>query len=255
MDLENLARNSKGFGRNLVVSGMIVSAGVFYSGCGKEKIVVIERDVPQAQTETSSGEAAGSNNESKSPTREVKTREISLSAIEDAYVDEYMADSNYGNKNVLLVTNEGMQNNEGIRRRSYLKFSLDDIPNNAEYINKAEIVIFTQNEAQRNGAPTINLRQIKGGWDESFLTWNNQPPIETFSYLTMNKIVHNDIYPKNFDITGVVRRWFEGSEPNYGVAFESLTKKGQAAFISKESGFSSVRPELRVTYEYTDIRK
>lgn len=148
----------------------------------------------------------------------------------------------------------------------YLQFNLTGLP--TENIISAEIQTYTQ--VFFNGAgspwvidPVIAVREVTSPWDETTLSWNNQPSYNS-TILDSHKIETvgggssgNPYYEYDgwlsYDINDLYVDWVEGRKPNYGVRFSS--EVGQCLngdlIWYYESSYGSdplLRPKLVVTY-------
>ncbi|MGD8807145.1 MAG: DNRLRE domain-containing protein [Chloroflexota bacterium] len=135
--------------------------------------------------------------------------------------------------------------------RSLIKFNISSIPTGAQ-IQNAELQLY-QNSATPipdphfGGLFSIEARYLAADWNESTITWNSSNPIWGDAIgvgeLTVNLGV------KTADATEIVRAWYSGARPNYGVQLqgdESPDRGRQRNFDAKEK--SGYRPRLLVTY-------
>ncbi len=120
----------------------------------------------------------------------------------------------------------------------FTQFDLLALPADA-IIDAAELQLnFT---SVLTGPNDIEIGRALAGWEETTLTWNNQPgitwggPVQTVSV--------NGIY--SWDVTSLVRQWHNGAEPNYGFALRGNGGDLVAA-DSKETG--GPPPTLVITY-------
>jgi len=87
-----------------------------------------------------------------------------LTAVEDAYVHESNATSNYGASTSLYVKNDA-----GTSRYAYLKFSLAGITG----VTSARLRV----HGSASASTTLQAFQTADGWAESSLTWNSKPAV------------------------------------------------------------------------------
>ncbi|MDO5125616.1 MAG: DNRLRE domain-containing protein, partial [Ruminococcus sp.] len=140
-----------------------------------------------------------------------------LNSIEDAYVNSYSPNANYGHSNQLNVGR--VEQNNAIAKEffSYIKFnSLPENPWNNSYITKAELNL----GVFRSGDAQINVHEVTSDWDENTITYNSRPETSDIiiDYLDTTDI---DDYAQSWDITNLVEEWYDNPEENYGLMLES----------------------------------
>jgi hypothetical protein len=96
--------------------------------------------------------------------------EDEISPIQDTYISESQPDSNFSTTNDLRVLAGNTVN-----QRSFIKFKFK-FPSGTQ-INQAKLKLFNFNPS--SVTRTYELRNVDGGWDESSLTWNNQPSVNS----------------------------------------------------------------------------
>lgn len=89
-----------------------------------------------------------------------------ISPIQDAYVSESQADTNFGTTNDLRILAGNTVN-----QRSFIKFDFH-FPSGTQ-INSAKLKLFNFNPSSVNRS--YELRKVDGAWNESTITWNTQP--------------------------------------------------------------------------------
>jgi len=166
---------------------------------------------------------------------------VELAAIDDADVTQRgNHDASYPSS-YLVLSKDGQGNYDNI----FVQFDLAQLPANAT-IDSAELRL---NVSAFNGAPLdVGLAAVNADWDESTITWNNQPtvtlggPTATVSatgYLT-------------WPVTVLIQAWQAGTLPNYGFALRGLNSTGAAVIAdSKEASYGSapaVPPTLIVHF-------
>lgn len=158
----------------------------------------------------------------------------------DAYVDQRYPTTNYGDDTYLLVTER-----ESGEKRAYLEFSYNEIPSYAIDIDVAELRLICQNEPSA-GAMEVYVGDLAEDFYENSVTWNNRP-IER-GLLVDHEYVYNNGQPVFWDITEIVKDWFNGVTLNHGIVLRGFLapSEGQAVLYSRER--TDLRPLLSVKY-------
>ncbi|EIJ79107.1 hypothetical protein PB1_16159 [Bacillus methanolicus PB1] len=147
------------------------------------------------------------------------------------------ANSNYGFSAAFYVGQES-----GFKYRTYIKFSLSTIPAGA-IITDAKLYARLSAYAVSD-SPICEMFRPLADWDESIITWNNQPPFDATPFGSINLLAGSW---NEFNITQVASDWSKGILPNYGIMLktnpETASHKG---FDSSES--SSNKPYVVITY-------
>lgn len=86
------------------------------------------------------------------------------------------SDTNHGNDSELYVGNETAETNFPCFNKSFLRFSLDDIPAGKEILSATLTLHLWGNANHELAQPSwIHLYSIKDAWAENTITWNNAP--------------------------------------------------------------------------------
>ena len=94
-----------------------------------------------------------------------------------------------------------------------------------------------------SSTPTIQLARITNDWNPYTVTWSNQPGLgEVYSQQTVQAIQWY-----YWDITGLVRGWYEGYIPNYGMYVKSSDENS-----NKYKRFSSSNSATNPNYFYIE---
>jgi hypothetical protein len=127
--------------------------------------------------------------------------------------------------------------------RSLLRFDLSGLPSGVE-IQSAYLYLYV---VSVQGDPdSIIMRRITQLWSAS-VTWNSRPATSEPSASTWV-----DMWPnqwRSWNATGLVRGWYAGTYPNYGMMLLSDNEADEflRVFSSAEGAHD---PYLRVTYAY-----
>ena len=132
--------------------------------------------------------------------------------------------------------------------RIYMKYTVLPKLSSADVLVNAVLQLFLEDEAGANAAVTVH--EVMGSWSENSLTWHNKPD---YSYTVEDYTFCNDLGYYYWDITGLVKKWYTGT--NYGMMFR-LTKEMESGahgncwkkFSSSEYSINSRRPTLILTY-------
>lgn len=117
----------------------------------------------------------------------------------------------------------------------------------ATNIIKAELILTLYS----SGAADLNIARVSSAdWDESTLTWNNQPTT-TSDILSQNFSQESSITGSGsltkitVDITHLVRKWKNGAINNYGITLIDDTTNPVRVYSSEET-VESRRPTIRI---------
>ncbi len=166
---------------------------------------------------------------------------ISIVAIEDTYAKSSEPDTNYGSSNSLC---SGFS--DGSIYRAFIKFDLSSIP-------AGHVVIGAKLRLENNfismPAPELDVYRIYDRWEESTVTWNDQPSSITGGLIAVNRsLVSGD--ETIWDVTDDVDTDYV-SDGFYSVRIVSSDESLQrmAGFWSKDLGWPPIAPTLEVEYE------
>ena len=165
-----------------------------------------------------------------------------LVAIDDADVTQRGShDASYPSS-YLVLSKDGQGNYDNI----FVQFDLAELPANAT-IDSAELHL---NVSVFNGAPfDVGLARVNSDWDESTITWNNQPTVTVSGGLTTTVGATGDL---SWPVTSLIQAWQAGTQPNYGFMLRGFNSSGAAVIAdSKEATYATstiVPPTLIVHY-------
>lgn len=157
-------------------------------------------------------------------------------------------DNNYGGTGSVVISNEP------IDRLGYLQFENVELPEGA--ILSRGLLKFYVHEQSYSGNAKLNVGPVSSDWEETGLTWNNQPAINQSQAVEAEITLATGW--KEITITHLVRQWFEGSLANKGIFIYPFgylygTSTGDFAFSlkSKESGNLATKLEVEYHFEPT----
>ncbi len=141
--------------------------------------------------------------------------------------------------------------------RSLLEFDLTSIPSNA-VVSSAILSLHNDPASAENGGQhsilsgsnECYLKRITAPWNESTVTWNNQPATTSTGQITIPaSFTPNQDYP-NIDVTAMATDMIHNPSTNYGFMFQLVTEVKFRAmiFASSDHSETSRHPALTVTY-------
>lgn len=183
----------------------------------------------------------------------------SITSNTDTYLSQASTGLNYGNCNRLYTGSTSASAN-----RSLIKFTLPDIPANAVIISAK--LTMNKTGGASNAATGIALHQVLSDWTEGggscsgsngAASWNLRQTGTSWSkaggdFATLPASVvtvgANGAY--DFDVTGIVSSWVNGSAQNYGVLLKILNEgaANEKYFASGENNTTALRPTLNIVY-------
>jgi hypothetical protein len=172
------------------------------------------------------------------------TIQPNAAAGKDTLVYDYDTDLNFGDH-----WRVGAGRQAVVTWRAYLEFDLGPIPDNV-VITNAKLGLY--NEFTYDiAAASLGIYPVLGPWNESTLTWNNQPNFATTPEYTVNVPASETNAFVYWYITDLVKDWRDGSLTNYGVILKDTdestidTWKG---FASSDYTTAASRPKLIIYY-------
>lgn len=142
--------------------------------------------------------------------------------------------------------------------RFLIKFPLDTILSGSQILS-AKLYLFGYPEnypsfaiPQGNSGDNVLLVQrVTASWDESTVTWNNQPTTTSADQIELP--ASTSIWNYNVleaDVTTLINQCFTNN--NFGLLFKLKTEQNYRSigFLSNEYSVSSMRPMLLVTYRH-----
>ena len=173
--------------------------------------------------------------------RQISGTLISIQAIEDTYADSGNPDTNYGGANGIVSGKNGSS-----IYRAFVKFDLSSIPA-SQVVVGAKLRL--ENSYISIPAPELDVYRASDKWDESTVTWNDQPGTIVGGLIAVNRsLVSGD--ETIWDVTTDVDTDYV-SDGFYSVRIvisdEDLERR--ASFWSRDLGWAPMAPTLEVEYE------
>ncbi len=171
----------------------------------------------------------------------------------DASVWSNGPDNNYENapsNSAYTWTNSGAL---GIKR-SFMEFDFSSIPSNV-IITNARLSLYynptAPNEAfgVHNGTNDLFIERVSSSWEESTLTWNNQPPTSTTNQVTLLPSSSETQDYLNIDVTDLVIDM--NNEGNYGFLIrmaDEINYYKNVLLASSDHPDSSLHPEIEICW-------
>jgi len=184
------------------------------------------------------------------------TLQLGADAGEDALLDSFYANRNYGGANYLQV------NDNGTNWQQYplLRFDLAGLPRGA-YVRSAQLELRLQDLV----APgTATVHQVTHSWVEGTksgggtadgATWFRHDGVNAWTSAggdynaaaVAETTINGSETWVGWDIAPLVERWLAG-EPNYGLLIKPNNGLREAEFDSQEETTAGVQPKLTITY-------
>jgi len=161
--------------------------------------------------------------------------------VQDTFAYEGQPTTSYQDLSYIRAGNNGYG-----KSRSYLQFALPELYPSSELISaRMELSHFGNNPGS-----SLQIQQVKSSWKPEQVTWNNQPTVETSAISESSGIQE----PQSFYMTQLVKDWYAGKTPNYGVMVraknESDTKQ---EFLASENLDPLKTPKIVLTYKINPI--
>ena len=151
--------------------------------------------------------------------------------------------------------------------RMLLEFDLSGVTSSAKIVN-ANLTLYLDSEG--TGTNPISLYRINNSWTEGTgtgqitndgVTWNNRTENNAWDvpggdfdsrvWATTDVTTAETYY--TWDITELVQSWINGTYPNYGIVLYGVNGHGQWHFPSSENTNATIRPQLNITYNESEI--
>lgn len=165
------------------------------------------------------------------------------------------ANSNYGSSAQLPASAWTFGGAPGVVR-SVLDFDLSSIPDGAT-INSAYLSLYAWDSngglgqhSTLSGSNDCWLRRIISPWDESTVTWNNQPATTTTNQVTLAESTIPSQDYLNIDATDMVRDMINNPSTSFGflIRLQDESYYRQLNFASSDHMDKALHPKLVVSY-------
>ena len=179
----------------------------------------------------------------------------------DTMINRWQPFDNYENTNLSVEFSSS-----GDIRSSLIQFDLTPVPAGATIISAVLGLNATSSSFDTN--LTINAYPLLRPWLPDQATWAQAAVSDPWGAAGANNTTTDrEAVPAvslvtagagrwyDFDVTGVVRRWYGGEQLNFGLVLRAEGTSGPAgkslySFVDSSSGATLFRPKLTVTYEF-----
>ena len=169
----------------------------------------------------------------------------------DSCVNAYWPDKDRSTEASVYAGGDG----DGSARysRIYIQFSVSAIPSTA-VIESAALRLDYYYSYSKNVQAPIGVYRVTSTWNESTVTWNNQPTFNTTAIDTVLVPTTATYTFLSWDVTSLVKSWSISRyvrNVNCGMVLmdtDESTDEGWKAFQSSDATDASVRSKLVITY-------
>lgn len=170
---------------------------------------------------------------------------ISFLPAQDTYISEWYKNRNFASSPALFL---GQYQQPGDSYRSLLQFDLNAIPP-ACTIEKAELKLNLYRNEVAGANTMLNVHRLLNNWSQPEVNWENQPPFDYSSDVSLSISSNEQAGPISINITHLARGWYDGSIPNSGLLLMGdETENALMAFSSKDYVYNSEWPRLIVHF-------
>lgn len=175
----------------------------------------------------------------------------------DAFVSSYYPDKNYGNHELLQSLSWTISGSE-VDLRSYLSFDLSALPEGCQIID-AKLSLYehhtsgvpSDGHSTLTGSNESYIKRVITSWDESTISWNNQPGYTDENYVIIPESSHPFEDYIDIDISQLVRDIFNNPTESFGIVISLVDENPYKALYFASSDYSDAtkHPKLVITYE------
>ena len=163
--------------------------------------------------------------------------------------------SNYGYTHQFIASAWTFDGQPGIVR-SVIDFDLSAVPSNAN-INNAYLSLYAWNStvasgphSSLSGSNACWLQRITENWEESSVTWNNQPGVTTQNQVTLPETSLPDLDYIDIDVTNLVKDMISDPENSHGFMIRLQEEQfyRRMNFCSSDHADSLKHPKLLIIF-------
>jgi len=164
----------------------------------------------------------------------------------DATVVQGFPSENFGN---MIDMWAGYLNtfDQGEIVRGLVKFNVNSIPDGSTITNATLYLNLIISVDPQDLSRNVKTYPITSNWEENTVNWNNAPTIGAL--YSMTAVPNGEYGEYEFDVTGIVASWVDGSQPNYGIMIRSQESADIDAYRGFSTKESTSPPRLVVEYE------
>jgi hypothetical protein len=136
--------------------------------------------------------------------------------------------------------------------RFLIEFDLSSIPPKSEIIS-AKLTLFhdgsSETQSPLSGSNEVVIHRITEPWDETLVTWNNQPKYTDEGSVIIPATIEDKQNIERIDVTKLVADVVQ-HENNFGFMFKLVTEEQyrRMHFASSDNPNFNLRPKLEITY-------
>lgn len=173
---------------------------------------------------------------------------IITSSNKDAQINSFHPSENYG---TLDYMNVGRYDNYTVFM-SLIQYDISSIPAGVSITN-AVMILSVISVYNTNVIDVVTPYRILEDWDEYTVNWSNAPLVDNNTFGSSVNLFSINKY--SWDVTNLVKGWYTGLYPNYGMMLKSLQTRNYEAktIATREYEDISKRPSLVITYEATNL--
>ncbi|MCX6897031.1 MAG: DNRLRE domain-containing protein, partial [Verrucomicrobia bacterium] len=141
--------------------------------------------------------------------------------------------------------------------RCLLQFDLSSIPSNA-VITDARLSLYNNPASTECGGQSLSLsgsnaavlQRITGTWNETTVTWNNQPATTNVNEVSLLQSVNPNQDYVNLDVTAMLSDMVQNPSSSFGFMIKLLNENYYRSMIFASSDYSDCtkHPKLEITY-------
>ena len=174
----------------------------------------------------------------------------------DAWVVTNQSNTNYGSTpNYAAIS---WSSGGTFHSRSLLSFDLSAIPATAIILD-AKLSLYSNTTSDHSqlhsGSNSCYLERITSSWNESTVTWNNQPATTTVNRVTLPASTSSTQNYLDINVTNLVTDMVNNPTTSDGFMLKLATEAvfRSLIFASSDHSDSTRRPKLEITYQYNFI--
>lgn len=173
----------------------------------------------------------------------------------DARIWSINPTTNYGTNEEFIAAHWTFGGTPG-SYRSLLEFDLTSIPVAATIV-EAKLSLYynsTSGSAGQSGANEAVLQRVIQSWDESTVTWSNQPSTTATNQIVLSESTASSQDYTDIDVTALVQDMVDDPTTGHGFMFKLQSEVGLASmkFCSSDCSTDEYRPLLEITYLSND---
>jgi hypothetical protein len=163
-----------------------------------------------------------------------------LYAVADACVLQGYPTQNLGTTTDMWAGYDDGLQPHGEIARALVRFDVTSLPPNQSITTATLRAYLVSSRDYPNYSRTVTAYRVISSWVESGVTWNSAPGYG--SAYSSNSIVHGAWGWYDFDVTALVRAWYAGTYPNYGIMLRGPEVSGVdsswRSFSTREGSFA-----------------